>query len=136
MITYRIHVVRAVVLVGILFSSDHSYAFDLTGAWTTDGSNCHLVFGKSKNGEAFLTKNSDTFGGGFIVRGKEIVGKIAKCSIKTTKNVGPVINLIAECSAGALTTQQFSFRIKNDNIITRIYPGVEELNTDYYRCQF
>jgi hypothetical protein len=70
------------------------------------------------------------------VRHNMIVGKIAKCSIKSKKEDGPVTHLIATCSTDvALANVQFNFRIKDDNNIVRIYPGVEELNTAYGRCR-
>jgi hypothetical protein len=120
----------------VVFGTYPSYAFDLNGAWATDVSACGDIFGRTRDNEIFIKKDSDNYGGGFIVRHNMIVGKIAKCSIKSKKEDGPVTHLIATCSTDvALANVQFNFRIKDDNNIVRIYPGVEELNTAYGRCR-
>jgi len=114
-----------------------SYAFDLSGAWANNASACKKVFGTSGSGVPFLKGDSDLFGGGFIVRGKEIVGKIAKCSIVRKSQDKNVIHLMAACSTDiALANVQLEFKINSDNNITRMYPGMEDLNVDYVRCVF
>ena len=76
------------------------------------------------------------FGDGFIARNNAIAGKNASCTIKSKKAAGPVTHIVAICAADnvALSTFQFSYRVKDDNNIVRIFPGVEELNTEYARC--
>jgi len=110
-------------------------AFDLNGAWATNASVCDKIFGKTAQGGLYIKKDADLHGSGFIVKQNSIVGKIAKCTIKTTRTKGPVTHLIAACSTDvALETVQFSFEVKDENHIVRFYPGVEELNISYWRC--
>jgi len=124
----------ATVLVGALVSHA-AWAFDLNGAWATNVSVCDKIFGKTAQGGLYIKGDADNYGSGFIVQQNSIVGKIAKCTIKTRKTEGQVTHLIGTCSTDvALQTVQFSFRVSDDNHIIRIYPGVEELNTKYGRC--
>lgn len=121
----------------VLFAVHPAWAFDLNGAWATNVSDCDKIFGKTGQGGLYITKDADNYGSGFIVQQNLIIGKIAKCTIKTRKTDGPVTHLIGTCSTDvALQTVQFSFRVSDDNNIIRIYPGVEELNTKYGRCPF
>jgi hypothetical protein len=119
----------------MLLTSQSSYAFELSGAWATNASACKKVFGISSSGAPFLKGDSDLFGGGFIIRGNEIVGKIAKCSILKKRQDKDVVYLMAACSTDvALANVQFAFKINGDNKITRVYPGMDDLNIDYVRC--
>ena len=46
-----------------------------------------------------------------------------------------MFHLITSCSTDvALATVQFSFKIDDDNKITRFFPAIPELSTQYYRC--
>lgn len=114
-----------------------AYAFDFNGAWATDVAACGKIFQKSKDGGLLIAQGADMFGNGFIARKDAIVGNNATCKILSQKVDGPVTHLVAQCAAEnvAFSTFQFSYRIKDDNNITRIYPGVEELNTNYGRCE-
>jgi hypothetical protein len=117
-----------------LFCLSAAEARDLTGAWVTDAAVCKKVFIGSGDKLSFA-KDADMYGSGFVYRGNRLKGKIATCAIKTHKEDGDVINLIAACSNDvALQTVQFNFTIDNDNHIIRYFPGVPELKTDYYRC--
>jgi hypothetical protein len=82
-----------------------------------------------------FTKDADVYGSGFIYQENRLKGKIATCAIKTVKEDGDVVNLITTCSTDvALETVQFSLKVENDNQITRFFPGVPELKTEYHRC--
>ena len=118
--------------------SQASYAFDLAGAWTDTPNECKKIFKKNGKDELSIRSGSGIYGDAFIVRGNSIIGNAAKCTIKSRKVDGPVTHLVATCAAGnvALSTFQFSYRIKDENTIIRIFPGIEELNTAYGRCQF
>jgi hypothetical protein len=78
------------------------------------------------------------YGSGFIARNDTIVGNNATCKIVSQKVAGPVSHLVAQCAAEnvAFSTFQFSYRVKDENTITRIFPGIEELNVAYGRCTF
>ena len=121
----------------LLFTAHSAFAFDLSGPWAVDASSCQSVFGTTKNGALFIKSDSDSYGGGFIVQGKKIVGKIAKCSILRETQEKDVVRVVAACSTDvALANVQFAFRIHDNNKITRLYPGMEDLNVDYERCAF
>ena len=112
-----------------------AHAVDLNGAWANDLSVCNKIFEK-KNNAISITKDSDSYGSGFIVDGNKITGKIAVCTIKSRKEEGPLFHLIATCSTDvALQTVQFSFKLEGDNNLTRIFPGVPEMAVSYVRCQ-
>ena len=126
---------RLAVVFVVAIAVHPAWAFDLNGAWATQVSACGKIFGRTAQGELYITKDADRYGSGFIVRKDSIVGKIAKCAIKTRKTEGPVTHLIATCSTDvALQTVQFSFKVSDENNIIRIYPGIDELNTRYARC--
>jgi hypothetical protein len=122
----------------ISFLNHASYAFDLSGAWTTDVSACAKIFEKNKENELSIGGGSGIYGDAFIVRKNSIVGAAGTCTIKSRKVVGPVHHLVATCAAGnvALSTFQFSYQVKDNNNIVRIFPGIEELNVGYGRCTF
>ena len=121
------------VVAGLLLSSTAN-AVDLNGAWANDPSVCKQVFEK-KNKTISITRNSDNYGSGFIIEGNQIRGKIAKCTIKSRKEDGPLLQLIASCSTDvALSTVQFSLRIDDENKLTRGFPGIPEMALSYVRC--
>lgn len=117
--------------------SQSVYAFDLNGAWATNVSTCDKVFQKSNDGVLSLAQGADMYGNGFIVRNNAIVGNNATCKIVSQKVAGPITHMIAQCAAEnvAFSTFQFSYQVKDDDNIVRIYPGVEELNVTYGRCK-
>ena len=122
----------------ITFLSHASYAFDLSGAWTDTVSACGKIFKKNKQGELLIISGSGIYGDAFIVAGNSIIGNAGRCTINTRKVDGPITHLVATCAAGnvALSTFQFSYRVKDENTIVRIFPGIEELDTTYSRCRF
>ena len=119
----------------LLSGTSAAHAVDLNGAWANDSSVCDKIFEK-KNNVISITKDSDSYGSGFIVDGNKITGKIAECTIKSRKEEGSLFNLIATCSTDvALQTVQFSFKLESDNNLTRIFPGVPEMMVPYVRCR-
>ena len=121
------------VAVGMVISFAAS-AFDLNGAWTT---NCAKVF-VTKNNKLTMTRNSDVFGGGFIVEGNQIRGQAKACKITSRKEEGGVLHLIASCTTdiAVLGTQEVSAKIESDDRITRIHHWFPEIGTTYFRCKF
>jgi len=111
-------------------------AFDLNGTWTGDDRNCNKVFVK-KNNKISMTRNSDVFGGGFIVEGDQMRGQAKTCKITSRKEENGVLHLIASCSTdiAVLGTQQVDAKIDSDDKITRIYPSYPEMGTPFYRCK-
>jgi hypothetical protein len=110
-------------------------ATDLNGSWATDASACGKVF--IKNGGAISFRpDSDQFGGGFIMEGNKVRGQLQTCTIKTRKEDGNVIHILAACATDIMASNiQFSARIIDDNTIRRIFPGMsDELSISYSRC--
>jgi hypothetical protein len=119
---------------GVLADGAVAQERDLTGAWATDAAMCKKVFVGTGSKIAFA-KDADVYGSGFVYEKNRLKGKIATCAIKTQKRDGDVVHLITTCSTDvALSPVQFSLRIDNERQITRFFPGVPELSTEYYRC--
>ena len=111
-------------------------AFDLDGAWATQADVCKKIFAKSGNTTSF-TSDAESYGSGFIIEGNSIRGQQAKCTIKTRKEAGGLRHLIAICSTQIMIDQmQLSFKVDDDNKITRVFPGMEGFETSYVRCSF
>jgi hypothetical protein len=112
----------------------HATAADLTGAWANDTSACAKVFHKTGSRIAFA-RNSDAHGSGFIIEGNRIRGKMATCTIKARKQDGQIVNLVTTCSTDiAVETIQFMLKVVDQDRITRLFPGMPELEASYERC--
>ena len=109
---------------------------DLEGAWATDADNCAKVFVR-RDGQAVLSEDSDLYGGGFTIQGNRITGKMARCSITSRKNDGDTVHLLASCATDIMLSRyQFSLKVRDQDRITRIFPGMEEIQINYQRCAF
>jgi hypothetical protein len=78
---------------------EYANAVELTGAWTADSGKCDEVFvrrGRAK--QIGFAEFSGVHGGGFIVDADRLRGKFARCTIKTRKQEGQTLNLIAACA--------------------------------------
>ena len=111
-------------------------AVDLSGAWATSADECANVFvrrGRAKQIE--FSALSDQHGGGFIVEADRLRGKFARCKIKTKKEDGDTVNIIAGCATDImLSNVQFSLKMLEPNKISRIFPGIEDMAISYHRC--
>jgi hypothetical protein len=111
-------------------------AVDLSGAWATSADECPNVFvrrGRAKQIE--FTALSDQYGGGFIVEADRLRGKFARCKIKTKKEDGDSVTIIAGCATDImLSNVQFSLKMLEPNKISRIFPGIEDMAISYHRC--
>jgi hypothetical protein len=84
-----------VLLLGLaVLQPAEAMAFELTGAWASQTDLCPLVFTKKGN-QVVFTELSDLFGSGFIVDGDRIRGRSTKCTIKSKKQVGDSLELLA-----------------------------------------
>ena len=111
-----------------------SDAADWNGAWIDNASACGEVFVK-KGGTISFAEDADLHGSGFIIEGNRVRGKLATCTIKSRKEDGPTLNFVAACSTDvAVQTVQFSLKVVDNNTITRMFPGLPELDTNYSRC--
>ena len=134
MIKSRFPVTILSVLIACFLFSVAAGAASLTGVWATDGSACQTVFVKS-GGHVSFADNSDIYGGGFIIEGSLVRGKMQTCNIKLRKEDGEITHIVATCSTDvALSTIQFSLKFDGENKIIRFFPGVPELSTPYFRC--
>ncbi len=118
----------------LLFLGNSAHSFEVSGAWASDPSICGKIFVK-RNAKLVMTKDADNYGSGFVVDGNQVRGKIAVCNIKSRKEEVGLVHLITSCSTDvALQTVQMSFKIDDDNRITRIFPGAPEMSVSYSRC--
>jgi len=110
-------------------------AADLTGMWVTNPDNCNKVFVKKGN-EMSFAEDSDIYGGGFIVEGNVIRGKIARCTIKSRKSDGNALHLLTTCSTDVmLSNNPFDVVFKDDNTLSRVFHGDSDMSETYYRCK-
>jgi hypothetical protein len=109
---------------------------DLEGSWATAVENCAKVFVR-KGDQTVLSEDSDLYGGGFTVDGNRITGKMARCSITSRKNDGNTVHLLASCATDIMLSRyQFSLIVRDQDRITRIFPGMDEIQINYQRCVF
>jgi hypothetical protein len=121
-------------MLAALVSGTFAHAFDLTGQWASDQEACSKIFATSGK-KAVLRKDSDLFGSGFIIDGNRITGRMARCTIKTTKESGSTLHMLASCATDImLGNVQLSVKVVDDNRITRIFPGIDGMEVDYVRC--
>jgi len=122
------------VLVAALSLSSSTHAADLSGAWASDLSVCTKVFVKNNNRISF-TPDAELYGGGFIVEGNRATGTFQKCNIKSLKNDGANVHLVAACSDGVMVQDlQFTVKRVGDNQITVSSAGPVAMENPYVRC--
>jgi hypothetical protein len=86
-------------------------AADINGAWVSDRSACNTVFVK-RDGVTSISEASEAHGSGFIIDQGRLKGKLVDCAIKTQREDGPVVHLIAACATDvALSDVQFSLSV-------------------------
>jgi hypothetical protein len=110
------------------------HAFDLTGVWASNASECSNVFVKRGKTVSFI-KESDLHASGFIVQNGRIRGKLASCRIKATREDGEMIYMVAACATDIMLSDvEFAVRVVDDNKIVRLFPGLPEMEYSYERC--
>src|SRR5262245_25100894 len=124
-------------LLGLLAAvpfSGSAAAADISGAWASDPSVCSKVFVKNNSRVSFAA-DAELYGGGFIVEGNRVAGTFQKCSIKSMKNDGANVHLIAACSDGvAVSDFQFAVKLIGDNQVTVSSAGPVKMENPYVRC--
>jgi hypothetical protein len=115
---------------------EQACAADLVGAWASNADECHRVFvRKGRANQIAFTAFSEQYGGGFIVEADRLRGKFATCRIKSRKEEGEMINIVAGCATDImLSNVQFSLKVLEPNKISRIFPGILDMQINYYRC--
>jgi hypothetical protein len=118
----------------LVTQSAPTQAADLNGAWTVDASACGDVFTKENNKLAFK-QDADLHAGGLIVQGKQITGTFQKCTIKSMRDDGPNLRMIASCSDGvAVSDVEFDVKISGENRITLTSKEPVPVEMPYVRC--
>jgi hypothetical protein len=116
-------------------SLGQALAVDLNGAWATNADECGKVFRKGNANEITFAPDSEMNGGGFIMERNQLRGRSAKCTIKAMKDDGGTINIVAGCATDImLSNVQFAIKVIDQNQITRLFPGMEDIQINYYRC--
>ncbi len=109
-------------------------AFELSGAWASAHELCDRVFVKKGNTVNFA-ELSDLFGSGFIVNGKAIRTKTAKCNVKSSKQDGDQTTISASCAPSIMTGDyQFTYKVVDDDTIMRLFAGIKDMTLRYFRC--
>lgn len=138
MIVLRNLVLATAIAAGSIVLSAHEVnAFELTGAWATSADQCSKVFArKGRANQVNFTNFFGVHGGGFIAEAKGLRGKFESCSIKSRKESGQTVNLVVACASGVMLSKvQFFLKVIDDNTISREFPGMEEMDVKYHRCQ-
>ena len=109
-------------------------AADINGAWASDSSVCNKVFVKNNNRISFAP-DAELYGGGFVVEGNRVTGTFQQCKVKSMKNDGADVHLIAACSDGVMVSDlQFTVKLVGDNQITVSSTGPVNMENPYVRC--
>ena len=131
----RLSRILAVLLIAGLALIGRAHAGEIEGAWATDDEHCNKVF-ENRNGRTVLSQDSDMYSGGFVIDGDRITGKMARCTIKNRKRDGDTMHLLAACATDIMfSSVQFSLRLPEDGRLTRIFPGMDDIEINYRRCR-
>ncbi len=118
----------------VLAGGSPANAVDISGAWASDARACDTIF-QRKGAVVSLTSRANTSGSGFVIDGDKIRGKVANCKIKTRKEEGDLVHLIAACATDVMLSDiEMTLKIIDDNKIARVFAGMPEMETPYYRC--
>jgi hypothetical protein len=121
-------------LILLVAQSAATLAADLNGAWTVDASACGNMFARENNKLVFK-KDADLNAGGLIVQGRQIIGTMQKCTVKSMHDDGPDMRLIASCSDGvAISDVTFDLKRTGENNITLSSKGPVPMEMLYVRC--
>ena len=126
----------ALLICSSLSLTSQAHAFDLTGAWTTTPDQCNKVFVKKGN-KITYAPSSEEFGGGFIADGNEVRTKTARCTIRSRKETGDIIEVRAACSSEIMATSvNLRLKILDANSVYRVFtdPDMAGMELTFYRC--
>jgi len=125
---------RLMLLVLLVTPSVSTQAADLNGAWTNDASACGQIFTKENNKLAFKP-DADLHAGGLIVQGRQVTGTFQKCTVKSLRDDGSNVQVIASCSDGvAVSDVAFDVKISGENRITLNSKEPVPVEMSYVRC--
>ena len=131
-----IWVAIGVVVCGLAPLTGSARAVDLNGAWATAAEECGNVFvrnGKTK--QIMFAPGSEVRGGGFIIDQDRLRGRTATCAVKARKDEGDTVNIVASCATDIMLSRvQFELKLLEPNKVRRFFPGMDEMQIEYYRC--
>jgi len=129
-------ILKLALVIGMTGLAGPAHAVDLAGAWATQSDACSKVFvRKGRANQIGFTLNSDQHGGGFVVEADRLRGKFASCRIKTKKEDGQTVNIIAGCATDImLSNVQFSLKLVEPGKLLRTFPGMQDVEIIYHRC--
>jgi hypothetical protein len=118
---------------GILFVI-RAHAADINGGWVKGVSDLSQRYsicsrGLAKENNKIAVYDSEAV----VIYGNEIIGASATCRIKARKDEGQFVRLMIACPA-QIADNELILRIDGPNRLTRIFLGMPEMNTDYFRC--
>jgi hypothetical protein len=123
------------ILAGLVIAAAPVHAASIDGAWTTDEAMCDSVF-KKDGGKVVFTKDADLHGSGFIIAGKTIQGKAARCQIKSLTQKGDTVKISAMCATDVMISRStFELIVDPEGKLTRRFPLMPEMTIDYHRCK-
>ncbi len=127
------HVLCLLTLAAFGFSASANAA-GIYGVWASEASSCDKIFTRRGNQTSFAT-DSDSYGSGLIIEGKRITGKMGRCVIGNVKRERNTFHLFSLCASDISEEPlQVSLRLISENKITRIFPDIPEMETEYFRC--
>ena len=119
----------------LLVSTTQASAFELSGAWASQGDLCNLVFIK-KGSEVTFTELSDLYGSGFIIDNSRIRGKAGRCTIESKKQDGNSLTISAACATSIMNqNMKFNVKIIDDDTLSREFDEVPGMTVNYSRCK-
>ena len=130
----RMAVLGAALCVTVSILPVRANDIELSGAWATEADLCSRVF--AKNGDGFVfAELSDLFGSGFIIEGKRITGKSARCTITSEKQDGDNLEIGAACASAIMTQNvRLNLKVVDDNTMSRLFPDIPGMTLKYTRC--
>ena len=126
----------ALLFCGCLLLTSQAHAFDLNGAWSTNADQCDKVFVK-KGDKISFAQFSEEFGGGFVADGNDVRSKTQRCTIKSRKETGDIIDFQAVCASEIMATSvDLRLKILDANSVYRIFtdPAFAGMELTFYRC--
>ncbi|KYH03558.1 hypothetical protein [Bradyrhizobium sp. DOA1] len=109
-------------------------AVDLTGGWVIDFANCNKVFSK-ENGKLAFKPDADLYAGGLIVDGRRITGTFQKCNVRSVRDDGENMQVVAACSDGIVVSDvTFDLTMSGDNKLTLSSKQPTPVEMRYSRC--
>ena len=119
----------------LLVPTAQASAFELSGAWASQGDLCNLVFVK-KGSEVMFTELSDLYGSGFIIDNDRIRGKAGRCTIESKKQDGKSLTISAACATSIMNeNMKFHIKIIDDDTLSREFDEVPGMTVNYSRCK-